>query len=155
MLTQQTGWVIPDEWYQDIPNQYPDLDKYIDLRNPREPAEAAQQALDIALRKKLFVKGTNIPLIVHQTWKNCDSDAWSDRLRASVEGWLEATTGESEETWDKPRMAYIFWDDVGIAKFFSLYEPLIADIAAQLPYGVEKADIFRVAVLKWFGGVVS
>jgi len=52
-------------------------------------------------------------------------------------------------------MSYIFWDDEGIAKFFALYEPKLAKIAAQLPYPVEKADIFRVAVLKWFGGVVG
>jgi len=150
-----TGWYIPDEWYEGLPNAFPDLQRYQDLRNPREPAEAAQQALDIALRRKLFINGTNIPLIVHQTWKDCDSDTWTDRLRVSAESWLEAATGESTTTFDKPRMSYIFWDDEGIAKFFALYEPKLAKIAAQLPYPVEKADIFRVAVLKWFGGVVG
>jgi mannosyltransferase OCH1-like enzyme len=149
------GWYIPNDWYTDLPNAYPDLQKYQELKNPRDPAEAAQQALDIALRKKLFINGTNIPLIVHQTWKDCNSPAWPERLQASVEGWLEAATGETVETFDKPRMAYIFWDDEGIRKFWSLYEPLLANIAAELPYPVERADVFRVAVLKWFGGIVS
>jgi len=149
------GWYIPDEWYQNIPQQYPDLEKYIDLRNPREPAEAAQQALDIALRKKLFIEGTNIPLVIHQTWRDCDSDSWQPRTRASVEGWLEMATGESAETYDQPRMAYVYWDDEGIDKFFQLYEPLISSVSAELPYPVERTDIFRVAVLKWFGGIVS
>ena len=155
LIALTIGWYIPDEWYEALPNAFPDLHKYQDLRNPREPAEAAQQALDIALRKKLFINGTNIPLIVHQTWKDCDSDTWTDRLRVSAESWLEAATGESTTTFDKPRMSYIFWDDEGIAKFFALYEPKLAKISAQLPYPVESADIFRVTVLKWFGGVVG
>lgn len=72
-----------------------------------------------------------------------------------MEGWLEVATGESAETYDKPRMSYVFWDDEGIDRFFKLYEPLLANLAAELPYPVERADLFRVAVLKWFGGVVS
>lgn len=44
------------------------------------------------------------------------------------------------------------WDDLGIASLMNTFEP---DLDYHvLPHPVEKADVFRVAALKWFGGVV-
>ena len=52
-------------------------------------------------------------------------------------------------------MAYFLWDDDGIAKLVEQYEPELLANFQLLPYPVEKADFWRVAVLKWFGGLVS
>lgn len=44
------------------------------------------------------------------------------------------------------------WDDLGIASLMNTFEPDLN--YGVLPHPVERADVFRVAVLKWFGGVV-
>ena len=134
---------------------YPNISDYLDLRNPREPAEAAQLALEIAIRRGKFIVNSKIPLIVHQTWKNCDSDVWKPELRESVDAWIQAAVGNETANDDSPEMAYILWDDEAIMRFFALYEPELWEPVNMLPHAVEKTDLFRVAVLKWFGGVVS
>ena len=52
-------------------------------------------------------------------------------------------------------MAWLLWDDNGIEALVSKYEPALYALFKLLPYSVEKADVFRIVVLKWFGGVVS
>lgn len=54
-----------------------------------------------------------------------------------------------------PSMAYILWDDNGIEQLIKGYEPYLWDLFQNLPYPVEKADTFRVAVVRWFGGVYA
>lgn len=130
------------------------LDDYMDLRNPRSPAEAAHQALELALRHGKFLDNSKIPMIIHQTWKDCESDNWPQQIRQSVNSWIAAATGEESEDEDFPQMAYILWDDKAIARFFALYEPELWAPFNKLALPVEKSDLFRVAVLKWFGGVV-
>ena len=52
-------------------------------------------------------------------------------------------------------MAYILWDDNGVDALMKHYEPYLWDLFQNLPYPVEKADTFRVAVLRWFGGIYA
>jgi mannosyltransferase OCH1-like enzyme len=47
------------------------------------------------------------------------------------------------------------WDDGGVEEFMKVYENSSWSAIDMMPYKVEKADVFRVAVLKWFGGIVS
>lgn len=51
-------------------------------------------------------------------------------------------------------MAWFLWDDDGIDALIEKYEPNLYENFQRLPFSVEKADVFRVVVLKWFGGVV-
>jgi len=50
-------------------------------------------------------------------------------------------------------IAYILWDDEGMRTFMEQYEPDFFDTFSSLPSMVERTDVFRVVVLKWFGGV--
>lgn len=74
-------------------------------------------------------------------------------VRESVDSWLDAATGETNTR--TPEMAYVFWDDDGIDSLIKNFEPSLWSDFQHLPYKVEKADTFRVAVLRWFGGIVS
>ncbi len=87
-----------------------------------------------------------IPLILHQTWKNRRVDQWTDFLRNSVEKWLTHVVNDD--------MAYFFWDDEGIAQFLTEFEPDFVGSFLHLPANVERTDVFRILVVKWFGGIV-
>lgn len=52
-------------------------------------------------------------------------------------------------------MAYFFWEDAGINRMVTQFEPGFLKHFTTLPSNVERADVFRVLVLKWFGGIVS
>ena len=86
-------------------------------------------------------------MVLHQTWKNRRIDTWSELLRTSVEKWLEYVVSDD--------MAYFFWDDDGVARLLEEFEPDFVDFFDSLPANVERSDVFRVLVLKWFGGIVS
>lgn len=121
--------------------------------------EAANLALDLAIRNKRMLKGSKIPLIVHQTWRNDDSTTWDFAITQHVEDWLYTAVGPGL-SWGRndeseAEMAYIYWDDSGVDLLIQGYEPNFAGLYEQLPLAIEKADTFRVAVIKWFGGVVS
>lgn len=90
---------------------------------------------------------SSVPLILHQTWKNHRIDTWSDLLRASVEKWLEYVLSDD--------MAYFFWEDDGVTQLLGKFEPDFIDSFDSLPANVERSDVFRILVLKWFGGIVS
>lgn len=85
--------------------------------------------------------------MLHQTWKDHRIDNWSDLLRINVEKWLEYVVSDD--------MAYFFWDDDGISRLLEEFEPGFVDSFDSLPGNVERTDVCRVLVLKWFGGVVS
>jgi mannosyltransferase OCH1-like enzyme len=105
------------------------------------------------MRKDRFLFNTKIPLIIHQTWKSLDSSTWSALVRESVNEWLEVAAGDGSP--EAPPAAYIMWDDGGVEEFMKVYENSSWSAIDMMPYKVEKADVFRVAVLKWFGGIVS
>lgn len=52
-------------------------------------------------------------------------------------------------------MAYFFWEDDGIERMLAEFEPDFLRRFTSLPSNVERADVFRILVLKWFGGIVS
>ena len=64
-----------------------------------------------------------------------------------MEKWLEYVISDD--------MAYFFWDDDGVARLLQEFEPDFLDRFNSLPANVERSDVFRVLVLKWFGGIVS
>ncbi|OKL63205.1 hypothetical protein UA08_01419 [Talaromyces atroroseus] len=95
--------------------------------------------------KSRHINNTEIPLIVHQTWKDTHVDTWPELIRNSVEEWLK-------EVVDTP-MAYFLWDDDGIMQFLEAYEPNFIEHFSALPRMVEKSDIFRIMVTKYIGGI--
>lgn len=51
-------------------------------------------------------------------------------------------------------MAYFFWEDEGVLQLLDEFEPAFVNQFKSLPSNVERADVFRILVLKWFGGIV-
>ena len=96
---------------------------------------------------------TQIPLIAHQTARSADPSTWSKVIRKCVDRWLAAATGADDAA--DAEMAWFMWDDDGIRAVVQKYEHNFYEAFSALPYPVEKADAFRVLVLKWFGGIVS
>ncbi|KAK4543615.1 hypothetical protein LTR36_005260 [Oleoguttula mirabilis] len=115
--------------------------------------EAAECAFDYAIHEHAFLNNSHIPLIIHQTWRNLTPQTWNDVIRQCVEAWLRTATGAVAA--EGPEMAYFLWDDEGIARLMEQYEPELLPNFQLLPYPVEKADVFRVTVLKWFGGIYA
>jgi hypothetical protein len=113
--------------------------------------EAAECALGLALRNEAFMDNTRIPLIAHQTSRSANPSTWSSVVLKCIERWLEAAKGVDNSV----EMAWFMWDDEGLEALVQKYESKFYSSYAALPYPVEKADAFRVLVLKWFGGVVS
>lgn len=114
---------------------------------------AAECALRLALTKHAFMHNTEIPLIAHQTSRSADPSTWSSTVRDCVERWLAAASGWPENP--NAEMAWFMWDDDGIDDFIQKFDSDFYPAFSALPYPVEKADTFRILVLKWFGGVVS
>ncbi|KAL5333737.1 nucleotide-diphospho-sugar transferase [Aspergillus crustosus] len=128
------AWHLPQEWTGDSP---PPLKSVIG---------AAQLARNLSsATPHRQIPHSSIPKIIHQTWKDTNIETWRDTFRQSAEKWL-ATLEDND-------VAYIFWDDVGVAQFIRYFEPdLEADFYA-LPSNVERSDVFRVLVCKRVGGV--
>lgn len=96
---------------------------------------------------------SQIPLIAHQTARSAGPETWSKVIRKCVDRWLAAATGADDAA--DAEMAWFMWDDDGIRAVVQKYEHNFYEAFSALPYPVEKADAFRVLVLKWFGGIVS
>ncbi|TPX18634.1 uncharacterized protein E0L32_002491 [Thyridium curvatum] len=132
------AWYIPDDWIDDK------------RRQPTNILEAARLASRAAEADHLRqVDQSLIPLIVHQTWAVAQIDTWGTNVLSCVEKWLRyAVLGE----YGSP-MAYLFWDDDGMLAFVEEYEPDFVEPFITLFTPVERADIFRILVCKWFGGI--
>jgi mannosyltransferase OCH1-like enzyme len=117
--------------------------------------DAVEYAFELALQQQAFLNNSHIPLITHQTWMDMDANAWSDLIRKRVERWLSVAVQPDDERLIGPEMAWFLWDDDGIDALIEKYEPSLYGDFQRLPYPVEKADVFRVVVLKWLGGIVS
>ncbi|KIW74475.1 hypothetical protein Z517_12415 [Fonsecaea pedrosoi CBS 271.37] len=130
------AWYIPPSWLSSASVQ------------PETIVDAALLAAQAAnTNKHRFINQSSIPLLLHQTWKNRRVDTWSDLLRASVEKWLSCVVADD--------MAYFFWEDEGIVRMLAEFEPDFVHRFVSLPSNVERADVFRVLVLKWFGGIYA
>lgn len=115
--------------------------------------KAAECAAHLAQHQDAFLNNTRIPLIVHQTWRDLRPKTWNGVFRNSVEAWLQIAVGDA--TPGRPETAFFLWDDEAIRRLIKTYEPSLFEGFSRLPYPVEKSDVFRIVVLKWFGGVVS
>ena len=89
--------------------------------HPTNVLEAAELALELALRKEQYIDHSKIPLVAHQTWKNFDTKTWSPYVKESVDNWLQAAGGNDEPPYEE--MAYILWDDRGIELLMERFEP--------------------------------
>ncbi|KAK5167115.1 uncharacterized protein LTR77_007845 [Saxophila tyrrhenica] len=115
--------------------------------------EAVECALAFTILEQAYLQHARIPLITHQTWRSLNTESWSDAIRAGVERWLEFAKGEADI--DGPEMAWFLWDDDGIDMLTKSFAADIYEDVQRLPYPVEKADVFRVLVVKWFGGIYA
>jgi len=139
-------WRIPNRWLLEDTHLPPGVS-----RSPKTSLEAAELALALSLSQGRFIRHSSIPLIVHQTWRTMDFDLWSPQIIQAVGTWLSHCDGD--KTIGGVDIAYILWDDEGMKAFMEQYEPDFFDTFSSLPSMVERTDVFRVLVLKWFGGV--
>lgn len=131
------AWYIPPEWITG------------NETSPTNIIEAARLASKFAEKEKgRQISYSGIPLIVHQTWKTSRIDDWDNDVLFCVERWLQHAT-------DSPTpMAYMFWNDGGIMAFIENLEKELAEDFKNMFSPVERTDIFRVLVVKHFGGIV-
>lgn len=99
------------------------------------------------------MNNTHIPLIIHQTSRSANPETWSEVVRKCISRWLAAAAGWYASSGTE--MAWFMWDDEGVDILVRQYESDFYPAFSALPYPVEKADAFRILVLKWFGGTVS
>lgn len=135
-LLTSAAWHIPPSWTE---GSGATLENIID---------AATLALSASrLLPERQIPHSDIPLIIHQTWKDTQPEQWPETFRQSTETWLSGV--------DTGNMAYFLWDDNGIAQFIRHFEPEIESQFYALPNNVERSDVFRILVSKWIGGIVS
>ncbi|CEJ60968.1 hypothetical protein PMG11_09521 [Penicillium brasilianum] len=128
------AWHIPPSWAN---GSGATVDNIID---------AATLALNASrLLPERQIPYSDIPLIVHQTWKDTKPERWPETFRQSTEKWLSGV--------ERGNMAYFLWDDHGIAQFIRHFEPEMESQFYALPNNVERSDVFRILVSKWIGGI--
>lgn len=129
------AWYIPPEW---LPTS---------ARLPRNIVEAAELAAELAsAAPNRNISYSDIPLIIHQTWKNTQIDTWSKITCESIERWLSFAVGVP--------MAYFLWDDDGVNQMLEAFNPEWTVQFKSLPANVERSDVFRIMVSNNFGGIV-
>ncbi|KAF4163716.1 hypothetical protein CNMCM6936_000428 [Aspergillus lentulus] len=126
-------WYIPPSWVENT------------TTIPETIVEASKLASGKAQAPQRQIPLSSIPMIVHQTWKNTDTQTWPRAIRQSTETWLRAV--------EEDKMAYFLWDDEGINQFIKHFEPGLEKQFYALASNVERTDVFRVLVSKWIGGV--
>ncbi|KAF5706589.1 ankyrin repeat domain-containing protein [Fusarium mundagurra] len=119
-------------------------------RKPENILDAArivsQSTLSNAERRITF---SDIPLIVHQTWKTTAADTWDPSILPWVELWLENSIYVNSG----PSMAYLFWDDTGMRALVEEFENDFLERYDSLLTPVERSDVFRILVCKHLGGI--
>ncbi|KAI7763013.1 hypothetical protein LZL87_011156 [Fusarium oxysporum] len=119
-------------------------------KQPHNILDAARIASKAALSKReRQIPFSNIPLLVHQTWKKTAADSWNPRILPWVELWLE----DSIYVDRGPSMAYFFWDDTGMRALVEEFENDFLERYDTLLTPVERSDVFRILVCKHFGGI--
>lgn len=80
------------------------------------------------------------------------TNTWPQPVKDGVDGWLDMAVHSPPSS----ELAWFLWNDESMDAFLIKYEPeLYEDYFHQLPYMVEKADLFRIVVLKWLGGIYA
>ncbi|KAL3492421.1 hypothetical protein BJX62DRAFT_224579 [Aspergillus germanicus] len=129
------AWHIPESWTRDSPT----------TPFPQSIIGAADLVLNLTSEPHRQLPRSAIPRIIHQTWKDTVLETWPSTFRNSAEKWLAVV--------DEGDLAYMFWDDDGVAQFIRYFEPSLEAEFYALPSKVEQSDVFRVLVCKWLGGV--
>ncbi|MCP5151016.1 MAG: hypothetical protein H6982_09665 [Chromatiales bacterium] len=83
-----------------------------------------------------------IPRVVHQTWRD---DAVPARWSGFAESWRR----------HHPGWAYRLWSDADGRALIARRLPELVDLFDALPYGIQRADVIRYAVLWCHGGVYA
>ena len=113
---------------------------------PMSTLDAAKTAAYIATKHSYFINHTNIPLIIHQTWKTAIMDSHVPiHVQRSVNSWKTMNQNA----------VYLLWDDENMDLMVKEMHPDWYYLYSQLRQPVMKADLFRYLVLLSFGGVVS
>ncbi|GAO16609.1 hypothetical protein UVI_02019530 [Ustilaginoidea virens] len=128
------AWFIPKSWQGEH-------------AEPQNIVEAAQLASETAK----LVPYSNIPLIVHQKWNDNDLSRLNDQLLTYIETWLRYSIS-ANDTYRE--MAYFWWVDSGVDMLVKEKEKGWVEDFHKLFSQVEKVDIFRILVCKWYGGIV-
>lgn len=136
-----SAWYIPPNWVDT--NQSP----------PKNIIEAVQLASKVVeSRPERHIPYSKIPLLVHQKWDTTKLTGTNEMVLSYIETWLvdaiSPPPGCSE-------MAYFLWDNEGVSTLMQEYEHELMNDFVEVFSPVEKVDIFRIAVCKWFGGIVS
>ncbi|KAJ3056655.1 hypothetical protein HK097_005331 [Rhizophlyctis rosea] len=148
-------WYIPPSWTSNLTH----LPKTINP-NPTTILDAVRLASDLStLNKNRQIPNTNIPLIVHQTYKTTNVQKWSNNVIECVSGWVAMAidwhsrthhrTGASAEA------AYFMWNDKGMEEAVNYIWPDSYPLYQSLPVPVLKADTFRVFTVHSFGGIYA
>ncbi|KAI9652160.1 MAG: hypothetical protein M1829_001831 [Trizodia sp. TS-e1964] len=133
------AWYIPPHWIPASKAVHASI---------ADAAQAALAASNSSSTRRLA--HSSIPLIVHQTWRNTRADTWPESMCSDVEEWLRYSTVSGDES-----MAYFLWTDEGMLELINKFEPALADVYNALPMPAERADVFRIIVTKWIGGVYA
>ena len=83
--------------------------------------------------------GQRIPRLIHQTWKTKEVPVW-----ARSNSWINLN----------PTWRHRLWDDIEVAEFIASHFPQVWSVWDTLK-PVEKADLFRYAVVYVHGGVYA
>ncbi|KAG5955252.1 hypothetical protein E4U58_007166 [Claviceps cyperi] len=132
------AWYIPPSWLGNHPE-------------PRTILEAAEYASDVAaLAPHRQIAYSNIPLIVHQKWNDRNLGRLNEHLLGYIEKWLTYSVSANDTF---RQMAYFWWTDEGMAMLVKEKEHHFLQDFQTMFSTVEKVDILRVLVCKWFGGI--
>jgi mannosyltransferase OCH1-like enzyme len=133
------AWYIPPSWQGDHPE-------------PKHILDAAKIASEAAtLNPQRQIPFSNIPLVVHQKWNDPELSQLNSDLLTYIETWLEYSVSKNNTLRE---MAYFLWADDGVSALVNTFEPDFLNDFQSMFSVVEKVDIFRVLVCKWFGGIV-
>ena len=106
--------------------------------------DQAYTALHNVRETKAYIRGTKIPKIIHQTWSTKTPSKQPHHVRTSLYNWR----------FKNPDFHYLLWTDEDMDAFVQVLFPETYEWYSLLPKIVMKADLFRLLVLKTFGGIV-
>jgi mannosyltransferase OCH1-like enzyme len=83
------------------------------------------------------------PMEIHQTWKSADT--LTPDMKRSISEWKRL----------HPHWTHVFWDDEACDSFMRAHHRAYYNTYVDLPHGVMRADMFRLAVLYTRGGMYA
>jgi alpha 1,6-mannosyltransferase len=129
---------VPEEWVTRIPKSDASFVKQV-----CQESEVLCTAIKFSLNPTRVISKTQIPAIVHQSWKLPYSE--NARILQSVNTFKDKN----------PDYLHLYWLDSDVAAFIKYFHPEILSMFETLHIKVMRSDIFRYLVLYRFGGVWS